>query len=163
MIAYDLLCSAGDHRFEGWFGSSADFSDQQAKGLLVCPVCGDSEVQKAVMAPNVGRKGNQLAVPERKTAGSIAGEAVPLANMSEMPKELVEAIGKIAQMQAKILEKSDWVGDRFAEEARAIHYGDAPDRIIHGSASIDDARELYEEGISVAPLPLPVIPPDAKN
>lgn len=163
MIAYDLQCSAAGHRFEGWFGSSADFNDQKEKGLLLCPICGDKAVEKAVMAPNVARKGNQLAVSPRKAVAQPGHETVPLANMPEMPAELVEAIGKIAEMQAKILEKSDWVGDRFADEARAIHYGDAPDRIIHGSASIDDARELYDEGISVAPLPLPVIPPDAKN
>jgi hypothetical protein len=66
-------------------------------------------------------------------------------------------------MQAKMLEKSDWVGDSFANEARAIHYGDAPDRIIHGNATIDDARDLHEEGIAVAPLPLPYVPPEAKN
>lgn len=160
MIAYDLVCKAGDHRFEGWFGSSSDFDQQKSSGLLACPVCGDPDVGKAIMAPNVGRKGNQLP-SVRKSEDS--GEAVALANMPEMPAEMVEMIGKVAQLQSKMLEKSDWVGDRFADEARAIHYGDAPERIIHGSATIDDARELHDEGISVAPLPLPFVPPEAKN
>jgi hypothetical protein len=160
MIAFDLICKAGSHRFEGWFGSSSDYERQQSDGLLLCPVCGDGAIEKAVMAPNVGRKGNQAAAPK---AQGEAKEAVAVANMPEMPAEMVEAIGKIAQMQAKMLEKSDWVGDRFADEARAIHYGDAPDRIIHGSATIDDARDLHDEGIAVAPLPLPYVPPEAKN
>lgn len=160
MIAYDLVCKAGEHRFEGWFGSSSDFDDQKSQGLLACPVCGDVEVAKAVMAPNVGRKGNQQPSARKSDDGA---EAVALANMPEMPAEMVEMIAKVAEMQAKMLEKSDWVGDRFADEARAIHYGDAPDRIIHGNATIDDARELHDEGISVAPLPLPFVPPEAKN
>jgi hypothetical protein len=160
MIAFDLICKAGSHRFEGWFGSSSDYERQQSDGLLLCPVCGDGAIAKAVMAPNVGRKGNQAPAPKSQGEGK---EAVAVANMPEMPAEMVEAIGKIAQMQAKMLEKSDWVGDRFADEARAIHYGDAPDRVIHGSATIDDARDLHDEGIAVAPLPLPYVPPEAKN
>lgn len=160
MIAYDLVCRAGEHRFEGWFGSSTDFEQQKLQGLLSCPICGDAEVSKAVMAPNVGRKANQLPSAPRSSGSD---DAVAVANMSEMPAEMIEMIGKVAEMQSKMLEKSHWVGDRFADEARAIHYGDAPDRIIHGNATIDDARELHEEGISVAPLPLPYVPPEAKN
>ena len=160
MIAYDLVCKAGEHRFEGWFGSSSDFDKQKSEGLLACPVCGDPEVGKAVMAANVGRKGNQVPAIRKNDDGA---EAVALANMPEMPAEMVEMIGKVAQLQAKMLENSDLFGDRFADEARAIHYGDSPDRIIHGSATIDDARELHDEGISVAPLPLPFVPPEAKN
>lgn len=160
MIAYDLVCKAGQHRFEGWFGSSADFDAQKDSGLLLCPVCGDHQVEKAIMAPNVGRKGNQI-VSDRKP--SDAGQEVALANMAELPTEMMEAIQKVAELQSRMLEKSEWVGDRFADEARAMHYGEAPDRIIHGQASIDDARELHEEGIAVAPLPLPFVPPTAKN
>lgn len=160
MIAFDLVCQGGGHRFEGWFASSAEYEGQKLGGLLSCPVCGDKVVEKAVMAPNIGRKGNQApAIP----AKADTDEAVSLANIPAMPAEMVEMIGKIAEMQAKMLEKSDWVGDRFADEARAIHYGDAPDRIIHGSATIDDARDLHDEGIALAPLPLPFVPPDAKN
>ncbi|MCC6480391.1 DUF1178 family protein [Sphingorhabdus sp.] len=160
MIAFDLVCRAGAHRFEGWFGSSDDFEQQKLGGLLSCPVCGDVAVDKAVMAPNVGRKGNQASTARRSADGE---ESVAVANMPEMPAEMVEMIGRIAEMQSKMLEKSDWVGDRFADEARAIHYGDAPDRTIHGSTTIDDARELHDEGIAVAPLPLPFVPPEAKN
>lgn len=160
MITFDLVCQAGGHRFEGWFGSSADFDKQRVNALIACPVCGDVEITKAVMAPNVGRKGNQVPVAVRNNS---VEEAVAVANLPEMPAEIVEMIGKVAQMQAKMLEKSDWVGDSFADEARAIHYGEAPERTIHGSTSIDDARELHEEGIAIAPLPLPFVPPEAKN
>jgi hypothetical protein len=160
MISFDLRCVAGEHRFEGWFASSAEYDRQSHAGLLACPVCGAADVVKAIMAPNIGRKGNQATV---RPATHANDEPVALANMPEMPNEMVEAIARVAQLQAKMLEKSDWVGDRFADEARAIHYGDAPDRIIHGNASIDDARDLHEEGISVAPLPLPYVPPEAKN
>lgn len=160
MITFDLICQTGGHRFEGWFGSSADYDKQRANALLACPVCGDTEIAKAVMAPNIGRKGNQLPTQVRSSGGE---DTVAVANMLEMPAEMVEMIGKIAQMQAKMLEKSDWVGDSFADEARAIHYGEAPERTIHGSTSIEDARELHEEGIAIAPLPLPFVPPEAKN
>ncbi|MEY4998602.1 MAG: hypothetical protein RIS00_646, partial [Pseudomonadota bacterium] len=112
MIAFDLVCNRGAHQFEGWFASSSDYEQQKAKGLLICPMCGDADIRKAVMAPNIGRKGNQIEPAARSRGHS--DPAVPLANMAEMPSELVEAIGKIAEMQAKILEKSDWVGDRFA-------------------------------------------------
>ncbi|MGL5839615.1 MAG: DUF1178 family protein [Sphingorhabdus sp.] len=162
MIAFDLVCKAGAHRFEGWFGSSVDYDRQKADGLLICPLCGDSAIEKAVMAPNVGRKGNQLTVSVPKQERESENE-VSVANMQAMPSEIVETIDKLAQMQAKMLEKSEWVGDRFANEARAIYYGDAPGRIIHGHATINDARDLHEEGVSVAPLPLPFILPDAKN
>lgn len=160
MIAFDLACKNGGHRFEGWFASSADYEVQRLGGLLACPVCGDKAVEKAVMAPNVGRKGNQAPSLPQKGEGE---DAVAVTNIPAMPPEMVEMIGKIAEMQARMLEKSDWVGDRFADEARAIHYGDAPDRIIHGNATIDDARDLHDEGIPIAPLPLPFVPPDAKN
>ena len=160
MISFDLICTSGHHRFEGWFGSCTDYDQQLAEGLLACPVCGDTGVRKAVMAPNVARKGNQAPSVQRD---NNSDEAVAVANMPEMPAEMVEMIGKVAQMQAKMLEQSDWDGDRFADEARAIHYGDAPERTIHGSTTVDDARELHEEGIAVAPLPLPFLPPEAKN
>jgi hypothetical protein len=160
MITFDLICKAGAHRFEGWFGSSAEFDQQKFDGLLSCPICGDAEVQKAAMAPNLGRKGNQSAVEAPR---SDRDDVVAVANMSEMPAQMVEMIGKLAEMQTEILKKSDWVGDRFADEARAIHYGDSPERIIHGSATVEVARELHDEGIDISPLPMPFVPPEAKN
>ncbi len=161
MIAYDLVCSAGDHRFEGWFGSSAEFDRQKGQGLVACPYCGSADVAKAVMAPRIGRKGNQQSA---NAPARVEQEApVAVSNRPEMPAEMQAAIAEIAKMQSKMLEKSEWVGRQFAEEARAIHYGESGARSIHGEATQDEAQALHDEGVSVAPLPLPYVPPQAKN
>ncbi len=162
MIAYDLNCSGG-HKFEGWFSSSNDFDAQQADGLLGCPVCGDIMVHKALSVPNVGRKGNQAVAAPANTpapAEQVSGEVV---NAPSLPPAMMEIMHKLASAQAEMLKGSDWVGREFAETARAIHYGEEADRLIHGETSSDEADALAEEGIAVAPLPFPVIPPAAKN
>ena len=111
MIVYDLSCDQG-HRFEGWFGSSDDFAEQQAEGLVSCPQCGSPEVGKAPMSPAVPRKGNQLpSAPQRGKQ--------PLAS-GPMPPEVGEALKKLAEAQASALKSSKWVGDAFAEQSRAI-------------------------------------------
>ena len=154
MIVFDLSCEHG-HRFEGWFGSSDDFAAQHARGLVACPQCGSPEVEKAPMAPAVARKGNQL-VPAPQP------EKHALAN-GPMPAEVAEALQKLAEAQAKALKKSKWVGDAFAEQSRAMHYGERATETIHGQATADEARELFEEGVPVSPLPFPVAPPDELN
>jgi hypothetical protein len=160
MIAFDLICSPNGHRFEGWFASSAEYDRQLDGELLCCPVCGTSVVGKAVMAPNIGRKGNQQAhVP----ATIESGHTVAVSNQPEMPAEIAKAIAELSKLQSRMLENSDWVGDKFVEEARAIHYGEQPERIIHGEATADEAQALFDEGVTVAPLPLPFVPPQAKN
>jgi hypothetical protein len=160
MIAFDLKCSGG-HSFEGWFASAADFSAQQNKGLLACPVCDDVMVHKALSVPNVGRKGNQaIAVPAAAPVDPVGGQVI---NTPSVPPAMHEMMQKLAAAQTELLKESDWVGREFAETARAIHYGEEADRLIHGETSPDEADALAEEGISVAPLPFPVIPPAAKN
>ncbi len=162
MIAFDLQCSAG-HKFEGWFASSSDFDAQQSGGLLACPVCNDAIVNKALSVPNVGRKGNQAraaATPMQAPAEQVSGEVV---NTPALPPAMLEMMHKLAAAQTEMLKTSDWVGRDFAETARAIHYGEEADRLIHGETSPDEAEALAEEGINVAPLPFPVIPPAAKN
>ena len=165
MITFDLACLHG-HRFEGWFRSSEDFARQQERGLLCCPECGESDVTKAPMAPAVPRKGNQqraVAVPEpSQEAVSGDGELQPVSN-SPMPPEMAQALQKLANMQAEALKTSEWVGDKFAEKSRAMHYGEQDAKPIHGQASPGEARELLEEGIAVAPLIVPVAPPDEVN
>ncbi len=166
MIAFDLMCSTG-HRFEGWFGSSNDFDAQQSGGLLRCPVCDDIVVRKALSVPNVGRKGNQ-AVPVSAAVSPDTPTSTPVAhgevmNAPVLPPQMVEMMQKLATAQTELLKKSQWVGREFAETARAIHYGEEGDRLIHGETSSDEADALVEEGIAVAPLPFPVIPPAAKN
>lgn len=160
MIVFDLECRSGGHRFEGWFGSSDDFASQQERGLVCCPFCQSADVTKAVMAPNVGRKGNQIA-EVRPQSGKTPQ---PMTNSGpEIPPEAVAMIRAIAEAQAEAIKSSRWVGESFAKEARAIHYGDKDPEPIHGQASIDEARDLHEEGIAVAPILFPVIPPDQAN
>jgi hypothetical protein len=151
MIVFDLKC-AGDHVFEAWFGSSAAFEEQRAGGLVACPLCGSSEVAKAVMAPNVAAKGNRANAPAPAAPAETPDPAAVKATMAAM-----------AAAQAKMLEGSEWVGMRFASRARAMHDGDAPAATIHGQATPDQARALIDDGIAVAPLPFPVIPPEACN
>jgi hypothetical protein len=157
MIVFDLECRLAGHRFEGWFASSDDFVRQQETGLLACPQCGSSDVTKAPMAPNLGRKGNQVAAkpasppPQR----SVANES--------LPPEAVKMMKALAKMQAEAIKDSRWVGDNFAEQSRAMHYGEKEAESIHGQATLTEAKELLDEGIAVAPLPFPVAPPDKAN
>lgn len=143
MIIFDLKCGPQGHVFEAWFGSSEDFEAQRAKGLVACPICGTAEVDKAPMAPRVGAKGN--------SGGGLVPEAVKA------------ALAGMAEAQKKMLEQSEHVGDRFPDEARAIHLGEAEARAIHGQATAQEADDLRDEGIPVAPLPFPVIPPESEN
>ena len=167
MISFDLCCGKG-HNFEGWFSSSADYDVQQSAGLVACPVCNDSAVQKLLSVPNIGRKGNQpvrTVEPVAANADAVQEAPVsgPVVNMPALPPAMVEIVQKMAEKQAEILKSSQWVGRQFAETARAIHYGESDDRMIHGEASPQEAEALAEEGVSVAPLPFPFIPPEAKN
>lgn len=157
MIVFDLSCADG-HRFEGWFGSSGDYESQQARGLVACPHCGSSEVSKAPMAPAVPAKGNAGA--ERLPAAPDTPRQ--LAN-APLPPQVRQALAALAKVQAEALKKSTWVGDRFAEESRAMHYGERAEAPIHGEASLAEAKALIEEGVPVAPLPFPVAPPDKLN
>jgi hypothetical protein len=152
MIVFDLRCGQG-HVFEGWFGSSDDYAGQQARGLVTCPLCGSAQVGKAVMAPAVGAKSNQRADPAPRQ------EVIAAPDSSEA-RALME---RLAQVQADLLKRSDWVGDAFAEQARAMHYGEAESRPVHGTVNAAEARALVEEGVPVAPLPLPFTPPEERH
>ncbi|WP_417594041.1 DUF1178 family protein [Parasphingorhabdus sp.] len=164
MIIFDLICAEGQHRFEGWFGSSQDYAEQLDRGLLDCPVCGSKNIAKAAMAPNVGRKGNQkLATPKPTGDTSEIQTVKPVTNEMAVPADYKEMIGKLVEAQEKMLASSEWVGDKFADRARDIHYGDADRKSIHGTASQQEVADLVEEGIPALPLPLPVLPPKAKN
>ncbi|PEQ13416.1 hypothetical protein B2G71_08295 [Novosphingobium sp. PC22D] len=171
MIVFDLECRAGGHRFEGWFGSTQDYERQRGRGLLSCPECGSADVGKAVTAPRLGRKGNQLAgaAPEAPASrdeapGRSQGESVshPVASRP-LPPEALEMMHKLAKLQAETLKSSRYVGDKFAEDVREMHYGERDHEVIHGEATAEEAAELIEEGIAVAPLPFPVIPPEKAN
>ena len=162
MITFDLECRAAGHHFEGWFGSSDDYARQQERGLVSCPQCGSVDVIKAPMAPNVARKGNQLTAPPVAANTPVAAPSQAMSK-GAIPPEALKVMQAMALMQAKALEKSQWVGDRFADESRAMHYGEAEPQAIHGQTTIKEAIELLEEGIEVAPLPFPVAPPGEAN
>lgn len=130
MIILNLAC-AGEHRFEGWFASSAAFETQQQQEAVRCPICGSHEIKRLPSAPHLARP---------------APTAMPAAQGSTPAQQIMAAL----QSQAA---RSEDVGERFAEEARRIHYGDAEERDIRGVASVAEARDLLAEGISVLPVP----------
>jgi hypothetical protein len=133
VIVFDLVCRDGGETFEAWFRSGEDFASQSAAGLVLCPMCGSARVEKAPMAPRLPRKG------------------------AKRPLE------RLAETQAQMLDGSRWVGDRFADTARAMHAGEVEAEIVHGSTSIAEAKSLIEDGVPVSPLPLPIVPPNQVN
>lgn len=134
MIRFSLTCD-GDHEFEGWFKSNDDFDGQKKRGLVSCPVCGSSSVDKALMAPSV------------RAARDEKPETLAL---DPKRQEMIKAV---REMVRAVRANSEDVGERFPEEARKIHHGEAQARGIIGKASQDDARALIDEGIEIAPLP----------
>lgn len=130
--------------FEAWFASTPAYEEQRERRLVACPTCGETSVEKAVMAPNVGAKGNRGSVEARPAAPA-------------------DALRKLAALQAELLRRSRWVGSDFAAEARAMHEGERPEGAIHGQASAAEVSELVEEGVPIAPLLFPVAPPDQVN
>ena len=141
MIRYNLICAAA-HEFEGWFSSSKDYDEQAASGLLACPVCRTKIVEKAIMAPAV--KTARKAEAQKETQAKAAMTAVA------------------AKIRQEIEKNCENVGPGFAEEARAIHYGEKPERGIYGSATPEETAELKEEGIAAHPLPDILMPDAAK-
>ncbi len=166
MIAYDLRCSQA-HIFEGWFASSDAYDAQQGSGLLCCPICGDGLITKVPSVPFIARKGNQSVNASQSENSAVTHEGTPLAlpvsNVPQMPNAMTDLMEKLASAQAEVLKKSEWVGNKFVDEARAIHYGETQARQIHGEASLKEAEALSEEGVGITALPLPFIPPQAKN
>lgn len=140
MIRYALNCEKA-HEFEGWFSSSADYDSQRARGLVTCPVCNSADVTKMLMAPSVST------AREKEATRTLALDAAQ-----------AQAFAKIKETLATIRANTDDVGEKFPEEARKIHYGEAEARGIIGQASPQEAKALIEEGIAVAPLP--VLPDD---
>lgn len=139
MLVLNLGCSQG-HRFEGWFGSADDFESQQGRGLVACPVCASSEVQRLPSAP-------------RLNVAKLREDRTPAAPEPDERRQLQQAA---LQAVRQMLAKTEDVGERFAEEARRIHYGESEERAIRGRASRDDALALAEEGIKIIALPEPL-------
>ncbi len=165
MIHYALVCEH-DHEFEGWFRSSADFETQAARGILSCPVCGSAKVSRALMAPAVST--GRAAEPAVETPAPGPAAAAPALAPADVPAPVALApsedprralaIEFLRRVRETVLENATYVGDKFAEEARRIHYGEAEERGIYGEATRAEAEALEEEGIAVAVLP--VLPED---
>lgn len=151
MIRYALHCDR-DHQFESWFQNSSAYDSQVKRKLVTCPICGSAKVDKAIMAPRiVGKKGRTTPPPERAT--TPAPEAAPSGSTSLMMAQERELRAKLKELRDHIVKNADNVGERFANEARAMHYGDKEHRPIYGEASPDEAKSLIDEGIEVSPLP----------
>ncbi len=159
MKVLDLQC-AHHHVFEGWFGSEGDFQDQLRRGLVQCPLCGDAEVTKRLSAPRLNF-GKTKEIPGRDIVDvSAKGEAAPLGTpanteVATMPSAEQAMAAAWMAMTRKILANTQDVGDKFAEEARKIHYGETEERGIRGKATPDETQALIEEGIAVMPLFVP--------
>ena len=135
MIVFDLKCATG-HVFEAWFRSNDDFETQKKRGFVDCPACGSHRVEKALMAPAVstGRKREKIALA--------------------MGEEQKKAMAELKALSRKMRENADYVGDKFAEEARKIHFGETDPRGIYGEATPEEAKSLAEDGVEFMPIPL---------
>ena len=161
MIKYGLICD-NDHNFDGWFGSSSDFDSQRKRGLLECPVCSSSSIEKSLMAPAVVGSSAPPALldsdspdsspPPQKSSGTDSDIVL-------VDSERRELLAKMKELRDELVSKAENVGRRFPEEARKIHYGESEARGIYGEANREDVEDLLEEGISV--VPLPPLPDDA--
>lgn len=171
MISYNLTCAFG-HRFEGWFSSSSDFDDQQARGLVACPICDNTVISKALMTPNVTAKSNQKTSPsaamtsieqaaveqaaqERAVmpAAAPSGPALPPQISPQMKEAAAHLMAEMRKVQTTIESQCDDVGDGFAEEARKIHYGESKPRGIYGRTTDAEAEDLLDEGIEITKMP----------
>jgi len=162
VIRYTLACKNG-HSFESWFANADAFDKQAKRGLVACPACGSSKVEKSIMAPAVtgARKGRKSAKPEDSRAhaeqSTSSPAKTPVAIVSEQERELRT---KLRELRDHLTKNADYVGQKFPEEARKMHYGEIEHRSIYGEASPDDAKALHEEGIEFHPLP---VLPDDRN
>ena len=159
MIRYSLSCDQG-HSFESWFASSGAYDKQVKRGLVTCPVCNSAKVEKALMTPQLSRTkkgGGETAAPPSPPVSDQPSVPAPVAMVS--PQEL-ELRKKLKELREHLTKNADYVGQKFPEEARKMHYGEIEHRSIYGEASPDQAKELHEEGIEFHPLP---ILPDERN
>jgi hypothetical protein len=172
MIRYALNCEKG-HAFDSWFQNSAAYDKQAKRGLVTCPACGSAKVEKAIMAPRLARSDAEAPspppqpsppLPEAPSVPPPAAQAPippplpmvaagksPVAIMSPIERELRQ---KLKELREHVTKNASYVGTRFPEEARKIHYGETEHRSIYGEASPDDAKALHEEGIEFHPLPI---------
>lgn len=160
MIRYALVCAKG-HTFESWFQNSTTFDKQAKRGLVECPTCGNTKVEKALMAPTLSgtKKRGRPSVPAAPAgdAPATTDAAAPVAMMSPEEREFRT---KLKELRDHLTKNADNVGRKFPDEARKMHYGEIEHRSIYGEASPEEAKELHEEGVEFHPLP---VLPDERN
>ncbi len=166
MIRYALACHQG-HTFESWFQNSAAYDKQVKRGLVTCPACGSAKVEKALMAPRLSgtrKRGtpapaasHNVPVPTPETPVATPDAPSPVAIMSPQEREFRN---KLKELRDHLTKNADYVGPKFPEEARKMHYGEIDHRSIYGEASPQDAKDLHDEGIEFHPLP---VLPDERN
>jgi hypothetical protein len=152
MIQFTLKCDQ-DHRFDSWFQSGAAFDKLKAAGMVTCSVCGSASVEKAIMAPRVRPARSAAVAPVDAQMDTPAPGPAPPAPTAPLSAPQNQAEEALSELRRNIEENSEYVGDKFTQEARAMHEGDSPERAIYGEAKLDDAKELIEDGIPVLPLP----------
>jgi hypothetical protein len=155
VIRYSLICNTG-HEFESWFPNSAAYDKQAKRGLIDCPMCGSTKVEKAIMAPRLARKDKSapIVAPAEETAAPAQAPAeapTPVAMISPQEREFR---AKLKELRDHLTANADNVGKKFPEVARKMHYGEIEHRSVYGEASSQDAKELHEEGIEFHPLPV---------
>ena len=156
MIRYALACEKA-HAFESWFQSSAAYDKQVRRGLVTCPVCNSAKIEKTIMAPRVSGAKKRGAAPAQQPSAPAPEVPAPVAMVSPQERELRK---KLRELREHLVKNADYVGQKFPEEARKMHYGETEHRSIYGEASPDQAKELHEEGIEFHPLP---VLPDERN
>jgi hypothetical protein len=158
MIRYSLVCER-THDFEIWFKNSADYDKQSKRGLVSCPACGSEKVEKALMAPSLGRgtkrkSRSEIAVPAEISAPDTPAPVENKAPVAMMSPQEREFRTKLKELRDHLTKNAENVGDKFPEEARKMHYGETDHRSIYGEASPKEAKELADEGIEFHPLPM---------
>jgi hypothetical protein len=151
MIRYTLACERR-HEFESWFANSSAYDKQAKRGLVACPICGSTKVEKAIMAPRLARTDAPIDVPQAPAAPAAAPETpAPVAMISPQERELRT---KLRELRDHLTKNAENVGRKFPNEARKMHYGDIEHRSIYGEASPQEAKELHDEGVEFHPLPV---------
>jgi hypothetical protein len=154
MILFELRCDK-DHHFEGWFRDGKGYEAQTKAGKLVCPVCGSRRIEKAMMAPRIG-KGARAAAGKAETTNLPVPAPAPVPASAPVPAAMpseMKAVQMLRELRKQIEANCDYVGPQFAEEARKIHYGETEARGIYGETSAEEAEALDEEGIEFARVP----------
>jgi len=160
MIRYTLVCDRG-HEFESWFANSSAYDKQAKRGLVACPACGATKVEKAIMAPRLARADKPIDVPrEPVSTPAPAAPAEPPAPVAMISPQERELRSKLKELRDHLTKNAENVGRKFPEAARKMHYGEIEHRSIYGEASPQEAKELHDEGVEFHPLP---VLPDERN